>query len=464
MKLRIACAVGTVVVFGLSLRLLFGSTSALTSDIAEFYSANSTSMALLTTGPVICLGVFAATARYFVRRVPVTHVLVVCLSLVAVGTAVRAVPSWPILVVGTLVAAAGIAVANVLGPVFVRLVVREWSLSERPRGREWSLSERPRGREWSLSERPRGREWSLSERTRGREWSSTGEPDAAAGRRLGLLTGVLTAVISASAGVASGVSVPLAEAFDGGWRIVLGLWSIPVVLAAGSMAVFGRTLSRGLSVAGSATVPDDAPRSRTGVLTSPVAWSLTAFMGLQSLMAYSMIAWLPTIFRDRGVDARDAGLLLTALSVSSVLTALTVPSLATRLGNQSALAVAVTLPTCVGLLGIVSSADSWALVWAVLLGLGQGGQLSLALTLMNLRAANARDAASLSSMAQTVGYVLAAAGPLVCGAVHSATQRWEPSIVFLLVVTIPMAAAGAVAGRRVVVGSEAEPADAVRGS
>ena len=431
MKLRIACAVGTVVVFGLSLRLLFGSTSALTSDIAEFYSANSTSMALLTTGPVICLGVFAATARYFVRRVPVTHVLVVCLSLVAVGTAVRAVPSWPILVVGTLVAAAGIAVANVLGPVFVRLVVREWSLSERPRGREWS---------------------------------STGEPDAAAGQRLGLLTGVLTAVISASAGVASGVSVPLAEAFDGGWRIVLGLWSIPVVLAAGCMAIFGRTLSRGRSVAGSATLPDDAPGSRTGVLTSPVAWSLTAFMGLQSLMAYSMIAWLPTIFRDRGVDARDAGLLLTALSVSSVLTALTVPSLATRLGNQSALAVAVTLPTCVGLLGIVSSADSWALVWAVLLGLGQGGQLSLAMTLMNLRASNARDAASLSSMAQTVGYVLAAAGPLVCGAVHSATQRWEPSIVVLLVVTIPMAAAGAVAGRRVVVGSEAEPADAVRGS
>ncbi|MBX5332057.1 MFS transporter [Rhodococcus fascians] len=442
MKLRIACAVGTVVVFGLSLRLLFGSTSALTSDIAEFYSANSTSMALLTTGPVICLGVFAATARYFVRRAQVTHVLVVCLFLVAVGTAVRAVPSWPILVVGTLVAAAGIAVANVLGPVFVRLVVREWSLSERPRGREWSLSERPRGR----------------------EWSSTGEPDAAAGRRLGLLTGLLTAVISASAGVASGVSVPLAEAFDGGWRIVLGLWSIPVVLAAGSMAVFGRTLSRGLSVAGSATVPDDAPRSRTGVLTSPVAWSLTAFMGLQSLMAYSMIAWLPTIFRDRGVDARDAGLLLTALSVSSVLTALTIPSLATRLGNQSALAVAVTLPTCVGLLGIVSSADCWALVWAVLLGLGQGGQLSLAMTLMNLRASNARDAASLSSMAQTVGYVLAAAGPLVCGAVHSATQRWEPSIVFLLLVTIPMAAAGAVAGRRAVVGSEAEPADAVRGS
>ncbi|WP_052062823.1 MFS transporter [Rhodococcoides fascians] len=442
MKLRIACAVGTVVVFGLSLRLLFGSTSALTSDIAEFYSANSTSMALLTTGPVICLGVFAATARYFVRRAQVTYVLVACLSLVAVGTAVRAVPSWPILVVGTLVAAAGIAVANVLGPVFVRLVVREWSLSERPRGREWSLSKRPRGR----------------------EWSSTGEPDAAAGRQLGLLTGVLTAVISASAGVASGVSVPLAEALDGGWRIVLGLWSIPVVLAAGCMAIFGRTLSRGLSVAGSATVPDDAHRSRTGVLTSPVAWSLTAFMGLQSLMAYSMIAWLPTIFRDRGVDARDAGLLLTALSVSSVLTALTIPSLATRLGNQSALAVAVTLPTCVGLLGIVSSADSWALVWAVLLGLGQGGQLSLAMTLMNLRASNARDAASLSSMAQTVGYVLAAAGPLVCGAVHSATQRWEPSIVVLLVVTIPMAAAGAVAGRRVVFGSETEPADAVRGS
>ncbi|MCJ0976296.1 MFS transporter [Rhodococcus sp. ARC_M12] len=452
MNSRIVFAVVTVVLFGLGLRLLFGSTSALTSDIAEFYSADSVSMALLTTGPVICLGVCAAAAGCLLRRARVTHVLVGCLILIAVGTAVRAVPSWPVLVAGTLVAAAGIAVANVLGPVLVRVIVQEWSLQERPDKQEWSLQERPGGQEWSLQERPGGQQWSLQDRP---------VSPAVSARRLGLLTGVLTAVISASAGVASGLSVPLTEALDGGWRWVLGLWAVPVLIAALCMARLSRMFAR----AGSAAVPGAVgSRGGSGVLRSPVAWAVTAFMGVQSLMAYSMIAWLPTIYQDRGVDAAAAGLLLTALSLSSVVTALTVPSLATRLPRQSVLAVAVVLPTGGGLVGVLSSADSWALLWAVLLGLGQGGQLSLAMTLMNLRAATARDAASLSSMAQTVGYLLAACGPLVCGAVHSATQRWEPSVLFLLVMTAPMAVAGAVAGRRAFYGVDVRREESLRGS
>ena len=419
MNSRTVFAVVTVVLFGLGLRLLFGSTSALTSDIAAFYSADSVSMALLTTGPVVVLGVCAAAAGFVLRRARVTHVLVGCLILIAVGTAVRAVPSWPVLVAGTLVAAAGIAVANVLGPVLVRVIVQEWSPQGRP------------------------------------------ENPAVSARRLGLLTGVLTAVISASAGVASGVSVPLAEALDGGWRWVLGLWAVPVVIAALCMALLSRMFARAGSTAVSGAVES---QGGSAVLRSPVAWAVTAFMGVQSLMAYSMIAWLPTIYRDRGVDAAAAGLLLTALSLSSVVTALTVPSVATRLPRQSVLAVAVVLPTVAGLAGVLSSADSWALLWAVLLGLGQGGQLSLAMTLMNLRAATARDAASLSSMAQTVGYVLAACGPLVCGAVHSVTQRWEPSVLFLLVMTAPMAVAGAVAGRRAFYGVDVRQETGVRGS
>ncbi len=440
MKSRTVFAVFTVVVFGLGLRLLFGSTSALTSNIAAFYSAGSVSMALLTTGPVIFLGVCAAAAGSLLRRARVTVVLIGCL--IAVGTAVRAVPSWPVLVAGTLAAAAGIAVANVLGPVLVRVIVQEWSLQERPSGQEWSLQERPGGQEWSLQERP--------------------ESPAVSARRLGLLTGVLTAVISASAGVASGVSVPLTESLDGAWRWVLGLWAVPVVIAALCMALLSRMFARtGSSPAVSGSV---GSQGSSGVLRSPVAWAVTAFMGVQSLMAYSLIAWLPTIYQDRGVDAAAAGLLLTALSVSSVVTALTVPNVATGLSRQSVLAVAVVLPTVAGLLGVLSSADSWVLLWAVLLGLGQGGQLSLAMTLMNLRAATARDAASLSSMAQTVGYMLAACGPVVCGAVHSATQRWEPSVLFLLVMTAPMAVAGAVAGRRAFYGGDVRQETGVRGS
>lgn len=121
-------------------------------------------------------------------------------------------------------AAAGIAVANVLGPVLVRVIVQEWSQQGR-------------------SENP-----------------------AVSARRLGLLTGVLTAVISASAGVASGVSVPLAEALDGGWRWVLGLWAVPVVIAALCMALLSRMFARAGSTAVSGAVES---QGGSAVLRSP---------------------------------------------------------------------------------------------------------------------------------------------------------------------------------------------------
>ncbi|CCQ14464.1 Major facilitator superfamily MFS_1 [Rhodococcus sp. AW25M09] len=379
-----------VVLLGLNLRLVFGSASAVITEIREAYQLGAGSAALLTTGPVVCLGIFAIAAARIVRRWSVPAVITGCLLLVLLGTALRGTPWWPVLVGGTLLAGIGIAVANVLGPILVRLLFPH---------------------------------------------------------RIGPMTGLFTAMVSASAGIASGATIPIDDALFHNWRATLLAWAFPAVLAVLALTLITLRYNR-FSQSAPATV-STFPRWQSEVLRSPVAWAATGFMGMQSLLAYSMIAWLPTIYRDRGLTAEHAGLLLTALSVSSIATALTVPILATRLPRQSVLAVGVVALSVAGLIGVLTAGTGTAVLWAVLLGLGQGGQLSLALTLINLRSPTASTATSLSSMAQSIGYLVAALGPLAAGALRSATGSWTLPLVALLLVMVPLALCGWWAGRNV---------------
>ncbi|MDJ0362274.1 MFS transporter [Rhodococcus sp. H29-C3] len=385
----VGAAVVAIVLLGLNLRLVFGSASAMLNEIRQAYGLGAGSAALLTTGPVLCLGVFAAIATQAVRRWTVPAVLTGCLILVLIGTALRGTSWWPVLVFGTLLAGIGIAVANVLGPILIRLLFPH---------------------------------------------------------RIGLMTGLFTALVSASAGIASGVTIPLDTSVFHNWRTTLLAWAIPSALAVAAMALLAWRHHRFDRTTTSVT-RSTQPLWQAGVLRSQVAWAITGFMGLQSLLAYSMIAWLPTIYRDRGLTAESAGLLLTALSISSIATALTVPVVAARVRRQSVLAVAVVALSVAGLIGVLVGGVGAAVVWAILLGLGQGGQLSLALTLINLRAPNTSIATSLSTMTQSIGYLIAALGPITAGAIHGATGTWTTPLVVLLTAMIPLTLCGWMAGR-----------------
>lgn len=385
----VATAVAAIVLLGINLRLVFGSASAMLTEIRQAYDLGAGAAALLTTGPVLCLGVFATAATRAVRRFAAPVVLTACLVLVLVGTGLRGTPWWPALVSGTLLAGIGIAVANVLGPILIRVLFPH---------------------------------------------------------RIGLMTGLFTALVSASAGIASGVTIPLDQYLFHNWRMTLVAWGLPAALAVVVMARLARRHHH-IDRARKSAVRTAAPRWQSAVLRSRVAWAVTGFMGLQSLLAYSMIAWLPTIYRDRGLSAENAGLLLTALSVSSIATALTIPVVAARVRRQSLLAVGVVALSVAGLVGVLVGHLELAVVWSILLGLGQGGQLSLALTLINLRAADTSTATSLSTMAQSIGYLVAALGPLAAGAIHSATGSWNAPLVVLLVVMVPLTLCGWLAGR-----------------
>jgi CP family cyanate transporter-like MFS transporter len=148
-------------------------------------------------------------------------------------------------------------------------------------------------------------------------------------------------------------------------------------------------------------------------------------MGLQSSLSYIVFGWLPSILIARGLSPTQAGLVLSGSIMVQLISALTAPWLATRGKDQRLAILVVMLLTLGGLFGCLYAPLDGLWGWAVLLGLGQGGTFSLALTLIVLRSRDAHVAANLSGMAQGFGYTLASLGPFAVGIVHDVTGSWN---------------------------------------
>jgi CP family cyanate transporter-like MFS transporter len=179
----------------------------------------------------------------------------------------------------------------------------------------------------------------------------------------------------------------------------------------------------------------------------PLAWQVAAFMGLQSLSYYAALSWLPTLLRDRGVSAAGAGSLLALMNVGNLVTGLVVPVLAQRVRDQRLLVAATVAVTAAGLAGTRFAPAGGAAGWMLLLGLGQGASLGLAIFFTMARAPDPVTAASLSGFAQAVGYLLATTGPLAIEFLHAATGGWTVPILLLLGTTAIQLWAGLLAGR-----------------
>ena len=213
------------------------------------------------------------------------------------------------------------------------------------------------------------------------------------------------------------------------------------------------------------------PAARTAPVPSPVpapagvkvyryalAWQVTAFMGLQSLLYYAALSWLPTIFQDRGDSAVTAGNLLALMGVGNLATSLIVPVLAHRRPSQRALVVPSLIGTAAGLAGSLWAPLGSAPFWVLVLGVSQGSCLGLAIFFMMARAPDADAAASLSAFSQSVGYLVASIGPLMVGLLHSATGSWNIPVTLLLVLCAAELATGVLAGRPLVLPAATPPA------
>jgi len=178
-----------------------------------------------------------------------------------------------------------------------------------------------------------------------------------------------------------------------------------------------------------------------------LAWQVMGFMGLQSLIYYSALSWLPILLRDRGAGAVHAGSLLALMNFGNAVTALVAPMLAQRARDQRWLIVATVTVSAVGLAGLWFAPLGGAAAWTLLFGLGQGAALGLAIYFTAARAPDAVTSASLSAFTQGGGYLVATAGPLVVGFLHSVTGSWTVPVLAMLVVIVFEGAVGWQAGR-----------------
>lgn len=250
--------------------------------------------------------------------------------------------------------------------------------------------------------------------------------------RVGLATGVYSVALSAGAALAAGLTVPLEHATGTGWRGGLALWAVPVAAAVAVWSLQARGARHEMAPV----------RVSASLWRDPLAWKVTAFMGLQSFGFYSTVAWVPTVFEDHGVHASLAGWLLSLAGFASLPTAFAAPIVASTPARRR-WAVVATVALCgVALFGLILAPEPGAFAWMVLLGLGQGMALSLSLNFIVVRAPSTERAAELSGMAQTVGYLLASVGPFLLGALHDATGGWTVSLCVLIAFLVPQLVSG----------------------
>ena len=369
-----------LVLVALNLRPALSSMAPLLGAVSESLGLSAAQAGLLTTLPVLCLGLFAPLAPILARRFGTERVVLGILLVLGAGIVLRSCFGEMGLFAGSILAGASIGVIGVLLPGIIK-----------------------------------------------RDFAG----------HAGTMTGVYTMALCLGAALAAGATVPLSDYFDNSWALGLGFWVLPAVIAA---IIW-------LPQSGKRQSAHNVAYRVRGLLRDPLAWQVTLYMGLQSSLSYIVFGWLPSILIGRGLTPTQAGLVMSGSVIVQLITALSAPWLATR-GKDQRLAIVVVMGmTLAGLFGCLYAPLDGLWGWAIVLGLGQGGTFSLALTMIVLRSRDSHVAANLSGMAQGIGYTVAAMGPFAVGVVHEMTGGWNALGWIFGVIGIGAIVAGLGAGR-----------------
>ncbi|MCK0176979.1 MFS transporter [Mycolicibacterium sp. F2034L] len=258
--------------------------------------------------------------------------------------------------------------------------------------------------------------------------------------RSGLMTGLYSMTLSGGAAVAAGVTIPVNDALHGNWRLTLASWAFFALVATVAWLPMLRRIHR-LEVG-----PKLEPLWRNGI-----AWAITIFMAAQSLIFYTFTAWLPDYLIERGMSAAGAGAVLASGQVAALLMSLAAPIVAGRYADQRPVTFLALLATAVGFVGLLAT-ESVPTLWVMCVMAGPGASISLALLFMVLRSTSTAQTGQVSGMSQSVGYLLAAIGPVAIGALHDLTGSWTIAMAALGLALIPQAAATMLAGKNVKMG------------
>ncbi|MET8176229.1 CynX/NimT family MFS transporter [Streptomyces clavifer] len=375
-----------LVLAALNLRPAITSLGPLLEEVRDGLHMSGSVAGVLTSVPPLCFAVFGFMAPRLARRFGAGAV--VCAGMVAItaGLLIRPfVGGTAGFVAASALALMGIAVSNVLMPV----IVKRWF------------------------------------------------PD-----RVGSMTGLYSMALALGTALAAAVTVPMTEVLGGGWRTGLAVWAVLAALAIVPWIPLVR--DRGTTPGQPGGRRQPAPVLK--ITRSRTSWALACFFGLQATAAYITMGWMPQIFRDAGISAGTAGVLLAVTMAMGVPLAFVIPRAAARLRNQGPIVVVLGGCGLLGYAGLYLAPAGGAWLWALLLGIANCA-FPLALTMIGMRSRTGAGVVRLSAFAQSTGYLLSIPGPLLVGVLYQHSGGWGLPLALMAGLMVPQMIAGVLAGR-----------------
>lgn len=377
-----------IILAAFNLRPAITSVGPLLGVIRDDLGLSNWTVGLLTSLPLIAFAIMSPMIPKLGRRFTNEYALMIGLILLVFGIAVRSIPFVSLLFAGTLFVGLGVSFCNVLLPSIIK--------------EKFPL-------------------------------------------KVALMTSMYSTIMTTIAAIASGLSIPLSKGLNLGWNVTLFVWAFPAIIAIMLWFYLARK---------NKTEPEDKVRTnhsgeaKSNIWRSPLAWQVALYMGFQSSFFYITISWLPEILYDYGVDMATAGWMLSIAQFIGVPVSFFVPMIADKFTSQRGIVLGLGAFAISGYCGLLFGSSYTVMVISIILiGVPLGGSFALALTFLSMRARTGKQAAELSGMAQSFGYVLAAIGPISIGYLFDITHVWTTPLIALIVISALVVIFGIGAGK-----------------
>ncbi|SCT00466.1 CynX/NimT family MFS transporter [Staphylococcus caeli] len=359
-----------------TLRAPLTSVGPVIDEIKENLSIGNGVAGILTTIPLLIFAIVSPFVSRVTRRFTMSYTIFYAMLLLILALLIRVVGDFNLFIVGTILLGIAIAFGNVVLPSYVK---------------------------WYFP------------------------------MQIGLMTGIYSATMNFTAGLGGGMSYPLSKITTFGFKLSLSFWMTFAVIAlclwiicVKNRATLEKTTIKGVKVETS---------SKFNIVHSKLAWMVALTMGFQSMIFYSMVAWVPSILVDRGLNHDMAGYLLMLNQFAQVPMTFIFPIIASKLKRQRMLIVIITILFLAGFGLFFSQSLPMLIIGIIIVGLAMGACFSLCMTLFSIRARTSDGSIALSGFGQAIGYFIAALGPFLIGLLHDVTNSWNTAILAMILMS-----------------------------
>ncbi|MGW7927147.1 CynX/NimT family MFS transporter [Staphylococcus xylosus] len=366
-----------IVFIASTLRAPLTSVGPVVDEIKQVMEINNSVAGILTTIPLIIFAIVSPFVSKVTARLTMSRTILYSTMLLIVALYLRIAGDFTLFLIGTVILGIAIAFGNVVLPSYVK---------------------------WYFP------------------------------MQIGLATGIYSGTMNFTAGLGGGLSFPLSEITPLGFRLSLSFWILFAIIA---IILWIPKARKGVQLEKATAIAEQQDRPKKVTITkSKLAWMVALTMGFQSMVFYTVVAWVPSILVDRGLDPSTAGYLLMLNQFSQVPMTFTFPIIASKLKDQRILVVIITALFLVGFSLFFTQSLVLLIIGIIIAGLAMGACFSLCMTFFSIRARTSDGSISLSGFGQSVGYLIAAVGPFLIGYLHDATESWDSGIIALIVMSV----------------------------